>query len=102
MAWIAILAFIARGEISVSPAPWQVAQMLFWAGWLPTITTACWQVKHRSWHLLLLSDLLSTGCMIAIACTVYIPLFFFNVVWFLFFSLLPRGCLTQLLMRLAV
>lgn len=73
--------------------------MLFWAGWLPTVATSGWQVEHRSWKSLLFSDLLSSGVLIAAALTLYIPIFLFNVAWFIPFALLPRGCATELLMR---
>ncbi|MEB3256697.1 MAG: hypothetical protein VKN83_00110 [Cyanobacteriota bacterium] len=34
------------------------------------------------------------------AFTAYVPLFFFNVAWFLPLALLPRGVLCEVLMRL--
>jgi hypothetical protein len=40
-------------------------------------------VRHRRWRSLLLSDLLATGALVLLACTAYVPLFFFNVAWFL-------------------
>ena len=37
--------------------------------------------------------------MLLLACTAYLPLFFFNVAWFLPLALLPRGVLSELLVR---
>lgn len=34
-----------------------------------------------------------------LACTIYVPLFFFNVAWFPPMALLPRGVLAELLAR---
>jgi hypothetical protein len=101
LAWVSVLSALAQQESAIALAPRQVAEMLIYAGWLPTITTSCWQAKHRHWKALLFSDFLSSGIVIAVALTVYIPLFFFNVVWFLPFALLPRGCATELLSRAA-
>jgi hypothetical protein len=101
LAWVSVLSALAHQESAITLAPWQVAEMLIYAGWLPTIATSCWQAKHRNWKALLLSDLLNSGVVIAVAFTIYIPLFLFNVVWFLPFALLPRGCATELLSRAA-
>jgi hypothetical protein len=101
LGWAAALSTLAQQESAISLAPWQVAQMLIWAGWLPTIATSCWQVKRRHWKALLISDILSSGVVIAFAFTIYLPLFLFNIVWFLPFALLPRGCITELLSRTA-
>jgi len=38
--------------------------------------------------------------LVLLACTAYMPLFFFNVAWFLPLALLPRGVLTELLARM--
>jgi hypothetical protein len=38
--------------------------------------------------------------LVLLACTAYVPLFFFQVVWFLPLALLPRGLLAELLHRL--
>ena len=35
------------------------------------------------------------GVVVILAVTAYLPLFFFNVVWFLPLALLPRGVLAQ-------
>lgn len=48
---------------------------------------------------LILSDLLGAGLLILLTCSLYLPLFFFNVAWFLPLALLPRGVLTELLVR---
>lgn len=95
LAWIAVLAFSAKQKSAISLDPMQVGQMLLVAGWLPSTALAAWQAEHRRWKDLLLSDFLSAGIVVAVACTIYLPLFFFQVVWFLPFALLPRGCLTN-------
>jgi hypothetical protein len=38
--------------------------------------------------------------LVLLACTAYLPLFFFHVAWFLPLALLPRGLLAELLDRL--
>jgi hypothetical protein len=48
----------------------------------------------------ILSDLLSAGLLVLVACTAYLPLFFFNVAWFVPLALLPRGLLAEVLVRL--
>jgi hypothetical protein len=73
--------------------------MLLAAGWLPSCALAWWQVRHRRLRSLLVSDLLGAGLLTLLACTAYVPLFFFNVAWFLPLALLPRGVLTELLVR---
>jgi hypothetical protein len=40
-------------------------------------------VRHRRLRSLLLSDLLGAGLLTLLACSLYFPLFFFNVAWFL-------------------
>jgi hypothetical protein len=42
---------------------------------------------------------LGAGLLVLLACTAYLPLFFFNVVWFLPLALLPRGVISELLVR---
>jgi hypothetical protein len=74
--------------------------MLVVAGWLPSWALAAWQVKHRRWRSLLLSDLLGAGVLVLMAISLYLPLFFFNVACFLPLALLPRGVLSELLIRL--
>ncbi len=95
LVWIAVLAFNAKQESAISLDPMQVGQMLLLAGWLPSTALAAWQAEHRRWKDLLLSDCLSAGIVVAVACTIYLPLFFVQVVWFVPFALLPRGCLTN-------
>jgi hypothetical protein len=73
--------------------------MLLLAGWLPSLALASWQVNHRRWSSLLLSDLLAAGLLVLLAFTAYLPLFFFNVAWFLPLALLPRGLLSELVVR---
>ncbi|MFN5116807.1 MAG: hypothetical protein ACK5JJ_01755 [Cyanobacteriota bacterium] len=43
--------------------------------------------------------LLAAGSLVLLACSAYVPLFFFNVAWFLPLALLPRGVVTELLVR---
>ena len=42
----------------------------------------------------------TAGLLVLVACSVYLPLFFFNVVWFVPLALLPRGVLAEVLVRL--
>jgi hypothetical protein len=100
LAWIALLASRAPGPSGLGATGPQVAQMLLGAGWLPSLALACWQVNHRQWRALLLSDLLAAGLLTLVAVTLYVPLFFFNVAWFLPLALLPRGLLSEGLVRL--
>jgi hypothetical protein len=100
LAWVTLLASRAPGPSGLGATGVQVACMLFWAGWLPSLALACWQVKHRRWRALLLSDLLAAGLLTLVALTLYLPLFFFNVAWFLPLALLPRGLLSEGLVRL--
>jgi hypothetical protein len=100
LSWIAVLALGAKQESDISLRPLQVGQMPLLAGWLPSVALAAWQSNHQRWKDLLLSDLLGAGVLVAIACTAYLPLFFFQNAWFLPFALLPRGCLTELALRL--
>jgi hypothetical protein len=100
LAWIALLASRAPtgpGHGATGP---QVFVMLLLAGWLPSLALAAWQVQHRRWRSLLCSDLLGAGLLTLLACTAYVPLFFFNVAWFLPLALLPRGVLSEVLVRL--
>ena len=45
------------------------------------------------------SDLLAAGALVLLALSLYLPLFFFNVAWFLPLALLPRGVLSEMLTR---
>jgi hypothetical protein len=72
LAWIALLASLAPGDSGIGATGAQLFTMLMTAGWLP------------SW---------------ALAFSLYLPLFFFNVAWFLPLALLPRGVLSELLAR---
>lgn len=97
--WIALLASRAEPGPGIGASAWQVFRMLLLAGWLPSWALAGWQMRRRSWRALLASDLLAAGLLVLLAVTVYLPLFFVNVVWFLPLTLLPRGLLTELLWR---
>jgi len=100
LAWIVLLASRASGQVELGLTPAQVGQMLLLAGWLPSVALAVWQMRHRSWRALIASDLLGAGVLVLLACTAYLPLFFFQVVWFLPLALLPRGLVAELLDRL--
>ena len=100
LAWIVLLASRASGQVGLGLTPVQVGQMLLLAGWLPSVALAVWQMRHRSWRALIASDLLGAGVLVLLACTAYLPLFFFQAVWFLPLALLPRGLLAELLDRL--
>ena len=100
LAWCAVLASRAPGGSGPGASGPQVLVMLLAAGWLPSWALAWWQVRHRRLRSLLWSDLLGAGLLILLACSLYVPLFFFNVAWFLPLALLPRGVLTELLMRM--
>jgi hypothetical protein len=100
LAWIVLLASRASGQAGLGLTPAQVGQMLLLAGWLPSVALAVWQMRHRSWRSLIASDLLGAGVLVLLACTAYVPLFFFQVVWFLPLALLPRGLLAELMLVL--
>ena len=100
--WAIGLAGRANGEAALGFTPLQVLTMLVLAGWLPSIPLAAWQVRHRRWQTLILSDLLGAGLLVLLACTAYLPLFFVQVVWFLPYALLPRGVLSEVVMRCIV
>ena len=100
LAWIGLLSSRASGPVGTGLTPAQVGQMLLLAGWLPSVALAVWQMRHRSWRALIASDLLGAGLLVLLACTAYLPLFFFHVAWFLPLALLPRGLLAELLDRL--
>jgi hypothetical protein len=99
LAWCAVLASRAPGSSGIGASGPQVFVMLMAAGWLPSWALAWWQVRHRRLRSLLVSDLLAAGALVLLACTAYVPLFFFNVVRFLPLALLPRGVMTELLAR---
>ena len=99
LAWVTLLASRAPTGSGHGATGSQVAVMLLLAGWLPSLALAAWQVKHRRWRSLIGSDLLGAGALVLLACTAYLPLFFFNVAWFLPLALLPRGVLSELLVR---
>ncbi len=100
LAWIALLSSRAPAASGFGATAPQVFVMLLLAGWLPSLALAAWQMKHRRWRFLIGSDLLAAAGLVLLACTAYLPLFFFNVVWFLPLALLPRGVLSEMLVRL--
>jgi hypothetical protein len=97
--WIALLASRAATASGPGATGPQVAVMLMAAGWLPSWALACWQVRHRRLRTLLLSDLVGAAVLVLLVFSLYLPLFFFNVAWFLPLALLPRGVLSELLAR---
>lgn len=99
LAWIALLASRAGDGTGLGASARQVFWMLLLAGWLPSWALAGWQVQRRRWRALLASDLLAAGALVLLAVTAYLPLFFLNVVWFLPLALLPRGLVTEFLLR---
>jgi|Laugrefabdmm15dn_1035133.scaffolds.fasta_scaffold82837_2 hypothetical protein len=99
LVWAAVLASRASGQTTLELTAGQVLTMLLAAGWLPSVALAAWQVRNRRWRALILSDLLGAGLLVLLACTAYLPLFFFHVVWFLPYALLPRGVLSEIVMR---
>lgn len=98
--WITLLASRARSGPGSGLTGPQVFQMLLFAGWLPSVALATWQLSHRNWYALIVSDLAGAAGLLLLAFTAYVPLFFFNVVWFIPLILLPRGVVTEVLMRL--
>jgi hypothetical protein len=100
LAWITLLASRARSGAGSGLTGLQVFQLLLLAGWLPSMALATWQLKHRNWTALIVSDLAGAALLLLLAFTAYVPLFFFNVAWFLPLILLPRGVATEALLRL--
>lgn len=101
LAWCALIASRASEESALGSSPEQVWQILLFAAWLPSLALACWQVQRRRLRTLMLSDLLATGVLVLMACTIYQPLFFFQALWLLPAALLPRGVICELLFRLS-
>lgn len=99
LVWVALLASRAANDGSPGLTPPPVGEMVLLAGWLPSVPLALCQQKRRRWRDLLASDLLGAGLLVLLACTAYLPLFFFHVVWFLPLALLPRGVLAELMVR---
>lgn len=94
LGWIAlILARNPKAELA------QIALMLLAAGWLPTIPVAIAESRLTSVTRLLLMDCLVAGLLVLVVLFVYVNLFFTAVIWFLPLLLLPRGVITELLMR---
>ena len=100
LAWITLLATRAGSGAGSGLTGPQVFQLLLLAGWLPSLALAAWQLKHRNWTALIVSDLAGAALLLLLAFTAYVPLFFFNVAWFLPLILLPRGVVTEALLRL--
>lgn len=99
LVWVAVLARRAGDGRGAGASAAQVFVMLLLAEWLLSWALAGWQVQRRCWRVLLASDLLAAGALVLLAVTAYVPLFFLNVVWFLPLALLPRGLVTEFLLR---
>ena len=99
LVWAAVLASRTSSQTTLELTAAQVLTMLLAAGCLPSVALAAWQVRTRRWRAFILSDLLGAGLLVLLACTAYLPLFFFHVVWFLPYALLPRGVLSEIVMR---
>lgn len=94
LGWIAlILALNAPAKAG------QIGVALLVAGWLPSLPVALLESRIRRLPRLLMADAMAAGLLMLLILTVYVPLFFTMVVWFLPLPLLPRGVLTELLLR---
>jgi hypothetical protein len=101
LGWLGLLPLAADAPLKPSVQIDQVPWMLFWAAWCPGIPLAIWQARaSRPWRELLLSDLLFSGALILISCTVYLPLFFTQIPWFWLYALPPRGVFTAMALQL--
>ena len=99
LTWIALLVSQAPAASGIGATRLQVLEMLVVAGWLPSLALACWPVCHRRWRDLLISDLLAASVLVLLAFSLYLPLFIFNAASFLPLALLPRGVLSERLVR---
>jgi hypothetical protein len=66
---------------------------------LPVLPVAVWQSRHRRWLPLLCSDALSAGILTALSLLIYSQILLWNVVAVLAFAVIPRGLITEILMR---
>ena len=66
---------------------------------LPVLPVAIWQSRHRRWIPLLCSDALTAGILTALSLLVYSQMLLWNVVAVLAFAVIPRGLITEGLMR---
>lgn len=99
LGWIAVLSAQASSQNSLSPGWQHLAWMLIWAGWLPTLPVALWQQHHRRWRALIGSDLIAAAGLLLLAWLAYLPLFWVNALWFVPLALMPRGVLSELILR---
>lgn len=97
LGWLAVLPLLADSDAGISAPAGAIRLMLFGAGWLPSVAVACWQSRHLRWPALLISDLVFTLGLSVVAFTLYVPLFFTMVIWFVLFAMLPRGCVARLM-----
>lgn len=66
---------------------------------LPMLPLALWQSQHRRWLPLLCSDVLAAGLLSALSLLVYSRFLLWNVVLVLAFAVIPRGLITEALIR---
>ena len=67
---------------------------------LPMMPLALWQSRNRRWLPLLCGDALAAGLLTALSLFVYSHFLLWNVVAVLAFAVIPRGMITEALMRL--
>jgi hypothetical protein len=60
---------------------------------------ALWQSRHRHWIPLLCSDALASGLLTTLSLLVYSHFLLWNVVAVLAFAVIPRGLITEALVR---
>lgn len=90
--WLWLLPWIADPPLQPAHRADALRWLLLWAAWCPGIPVAIWQARPgRGWGSLLLSDLLFSGGLILISCTVYLPLLFTQIPWVWLYALPPRG-----------
>lgn len=94
LGWIALIL-----ALNAPPRAAQIAVALLIAGWLPSLPVALLESRMQRLPRLLLADALAAGLLTVLFLTLYLPLFFTAVAWFLPLPLLPRGLLTELLLR---
>jgi hypothetical protein len=64
------------------------------------LPVAIWQSRHRRWLQLLCSDGLSAGILTALSLLIYSQMLLWNVVAVLAFAVIPRGLMTEALVRI--
>ncbi|WP_255004582.1 hypothetical protein [Cyanobium sp. HWJ4-Hawea] len=95
--WVGLLPQLGGADGNSRPSADSIRWILLWTAWCPTIATAAWQARGRSWWQLVCSDAATAGILSLLALTIYVPILFTQVVWILPFALLPRGCIAAVL-----